>query len=71
MDDASTDSQYRAWCAEVSAICEKRLALRLDDLPDLLTRIAFDDGVTPQEFFDCAVVDLVREEFGDLALRLE
>lgn len=37
---------YRQWMTEVDAGVEKRVGLNLDELPDWLSRDAYDDGLT-------------------------
>jgi hypothetical protein len=65
--DPSDEARFRAWLREVDALCRRRFGLRLDDLPDMLTRDAFDEGVPPEDFFEEDVLRVVREEFGELA----
>lgn len=61
------DGKFRAWLQEVSRLCQARYGLALSDLPDLRTRGAFDEEVSPQEFFEEEVKEMMREEFGSLA----
>lgn len=60
------DEDFRRWTESVSRKCNRRWGLNLDDLPDLRTRDAFDAGLTPEQFFDEEVVNVMREEFGGL-----
>jgi hypothetical protein len=62
----SPEAAFAAWKAEVSTICAQRFGLTLDDLPDMLTRDAFDAGTTPDEFFEDDVMQVMREDFGSL-----
>jgi hypothetical protein len=61
-----TDEQFQVWRAAVSELVRQKFGLGLDDLPDMLTRSAFDEGVTPREFFDDEVMRLMREDFGSV-----
>jgi hypothetical protein len=63
-------AEYRQWYREVSRLCEEHLGIALSDLPDLLTRDAFDNGTTPEQFFDDDVAELVMEEFGPVGVTL-
>lgn len=56
---------FRDWLGHVDGLCLAKFHIGLDDLPDLLTRDAFDNGVSPEEFFEDDVMKLAREEFGD------
>jgi hypothetical protein len=62
----TTAKAFTAWKAAVSTICVQRFNLTLDDLPDMLTRDAFDAGVPPEEFFEDTVMAAMREDFGSL-----
>lgn len=68
--EPKNDAAFITWLSEVEELCLAKLGLSLDDLPDLLTRDAFDAGVTPEEFFEDDVMELVREEFGSLVEEL-
>jgi hypothetical protein len=61
---------YRSWYKAVSHLCEEYIGLALSDLPDLLTRDAFANGTTPEDFFADEVAELVMEEFGELGATL-
>lgn len=61
------DDDFRRWIETVSRKCNRRWGLQLDDLPDLRTRDAFEAGLTPEQFFDEEVMNVMREEFGGLA----
>jgi hypothetical protein len=68
MPDA-IDPDFAEWLREVNAHLTKHFGLTLDDLPDILTRDAFDNEQSPWDFFDNEVKDLMIEEFGeDVAL---
>lgn len=56
--------EFKAWLKGVDRLCRAKFTLGLSDLPDMLTRDAFDAGVTPQEFFDEDVMRTMREDFG-------
>ena len=58
------ERHFAAWKKSVSRLIEARFELSLDDLPDMMTRSAFDDGFSPEEFFADTVMDTMREEFG-------
>ena len=68
---AEEEEEYRAWKRSVSAICQRRFALHLSDLPDMLTRDAFDERISPEEFFEEDVMRMMHEEYGDLIDELE
>lgn len=70
MPDDKKSSAYRAWYREVSRLCEEHFGVTLSDLPDLLTRDAYDSGTTPEDFFNEDVAELVMEEFGSLGATL-
>ena len=62
------DADFREWLEAVSRLCLQRFGLRLSDLPDMLTRDAFDEGVGPAEFFREEVLPMMAEEYGSLAV---
>ncbi len=62
--DSTRDQAFDAWRREVSALCLAKFGVELCDLPDLRTRDAFDNDVSPAEFFREDVLPLMREEFG-------
>lgn len=62
----ANNAAFRNWLREIDDLCLAKLGVSLDDLPDLLTRDAFEAGTTPEEFFAEDVVELAREEFGSL-----
>lgn len=70
MPDDANASAYRTWCRDVSRRCEAHLGIGLSDLPDLLTRDAFENGTTPEDFFNEDVANLVAEEFGGWGVTL-
>jgi hypothetical protein len=55
---------FEEWKTAVTRLIYHRFNLTLDDLPDMMTRSAFDDDITPQEFFENDVMDVMREEYG-------
>lgn len=57
---------FKDWLKQVDALCLAKFHIGLADLPDMLTRDAFDDDVTPEEFFEEDVMRVAREEFGSL-----
>jgi hypothetical protein len=57
---------YHAWTRELDQLCEARLSVGLDDLPDLATREAYDAGVSPESFFEEVVLSRLLE--SDVAL---
>lgn len=65
------DQAFKDWLSRVDGLCLAKFGVGLDDLPDLLTRDAFDNGVSPEEFFEEDVMNLAREEFGDLVDQLD
>lgn len=68
--ESRNDAAFTTWLNEVDELCLKKLGVSLDDLPDLLTRDAFDAGVTPEAFFEDDVMELARKEFGLLVEEL-
>jgi hypothetical protein len=64
MANHSDELDFPAWLIAVSALIEQRFHLTLDDLPDMMTRDAFDNGTSPENFFEDTVMDVMREEFG-------
>jgi hypothetical protein len=58
------DRHYQEWKTAVTRLLWDEFHLTLDDLPDMLTRDAFDNGTTPREFYENDVMDVMREEFG-------
>lgn len=61
--DDKADAFYN-WLGEVNRLCLAKFGISLDDLPDILTRDAFDNGTSPEDFFEEDVMNLAREEFG-------
>ncbi len=44
---------FEQWMEELNALTVNAYGMSYDDLPDLFfTRDAYDDGVSPEEFFD-------------------
>ena len=46
---------------ELGQLCEARLSISFDALPDLATRDAYDAGVSPECFFEEVVLPRVSE----------
>jgi hypothetical protein len=65
--DEHEQMTFKEWRAAVDTLLNRKVGLSLEDLPDQRLREAFDDGQTPEEFFD----DTLRAELEDLGLRLE
>ena len=65
--DEREQMTFKEWRTAVDALLNRKVGLSLEDLPDQPLREAFDDGQTPEEFFD----DTLRAELEDLGLRLE
>lgn len=61
-DDKAT--AFKDWLGQVDGLSLAKFGLTLDDLPDLLTRDAFDNGTSPEDFFEEEVMNAAREEFG-------
>ena len=59
-------SAYRAWLRELDAICRKKLSLSYFDLPDMPSRDAYEEGDSPENFFDETVLPTLREDYGSL-----
>jgi hypothetical protein len=59
-------SPYDTWENVLDLICRKRLGLGLHDLPDVATRDGFDQGSSPEEFFEEEVVPRMQEDHGAL-----
>lgn len=43
---------YEQWVAKVDQVLTSRIGLSMDDLPDWLSRDAFEDGLSPEEGAD-------------------
>lgn len=56
---------YDAWIRELDRLSEARLSVSLDELPDLMTRDAYDAGISPETFFEEVVLPRLQE--GDIA----
>lgn len=65
------DWAFQDWLKEVNRLCRAKFGIGLSDLPDMLTRDAFDGGVLAKDFFEDDVMRMAREEFGDLVDALE
>lgn len=63
-DDKTT--AFKDWLGQVDGLCLAKFGITLDDLPDMLTRDAFDNGTSPEDFFKEEVMNLAREEYGDM-----
>lgn len=51
--------RYDEWIRHVDRAVQKRVGVSLDELPDWLSRDAFDEGLTPKE-----AVDVCLEQTG-------
>lgn len=51
--------RYEEWLRHVDRALERRTGVCLDDMPDWLSRDAFDEGLTPNE-----AVDVCLEQTG-------
>ncbi len=60
----ATDPDFVEWKHEVNRLLFLHFSLTLDDLPDMLTRDAFDSGQTPDDFYENEVREVLVEEFG-------
>lgn len=47
-----TQMTYEQWVAKVNQVLANRIGLSMDDLPDWLSRDAFEDGLSPEEGAD-------------------
>lgn len=61
-------AEFKLWRQAVSVLVRRAFGVSLADLPDMMTRDAFDQGVSPESFFQEDVVRVAREEFGDEAV---
>ena len=43
---------YEQWVAKVDQVLTSRIGISMDDLPDWLSRDAFEDGLSPEEGAD-------------------
>ena len=59
------DQEFKDWKQAVSRLCQQKFQLSLSDLPDMMTRDAFDSGTSPEDFFADDVMNIMREDFGD------
>lgn len=50
-----TDLTYRQWMTQVDAALEKRTGLSMDQLPDWLSRDAYESGTSVAEAVDLCV----------------
>lgn len=56
---------YKTWIDKVDAIVEANHGISYHDLPDmLLSRDSYDQGFSPEEFYEQEVADLIAEEFS-------
>jgi hypothetical protein len=67
---ARGDLNFAAWLHEVDKIVSKKLGIGLFDLPDMMTRDAYDAESTPEEFVSETVAEVVTEDFGEEAASL-
>lgn len=65
------DKGFKIWLKQVNKLCMDKFDLSLDDLPDILTRDAYDAGISPEDFFEEDVMAMMREEYGDLMEQLD
>ena len=49
---------FSNWMNAVDNLCLNSFGMSIHDLPDMCFRDAYDDGMSPQEFFDDEVGDL-------------
>lgn len=68
MRHTTIDPDFEAWKQSVSDLIMKHFGLTLDDLPDMLTRDAFDGEVSPEDFYEDTVIEVIKEEFGSSAI---
>lgn len=61
---AGGDTGFAKWLDEVNSIIERQIEIGLFDLEDMLTRDAYDDEVTPEEFVRETVADMLETEYG-------
>lgn len=61
-------AEFKLWRQAVSALVRRTFGVSLSDLPDMTTRDAFDQGISPESFFQEEVVSVAREEFGNEAV---
>jgi hypothetical protein len=52
---------YSEWMKQLDRITYEELGLETADLPDVPTRDAYDDGLTPEEAFEIFVSDYWQE----------
>jgi hypothetical protein len=45
------DESFPAWVTRVQRLCQQRLGLSLDEIPELALHTGFEAGDTPAEFF--------------------
>jgi len=62
----SEPTTFKEWLIAVDQLLMKEFSLTLSDLPDMLTRSAYDSGQSPEDFYANDVMELMREEFGPL-----
>ena len=61
------EQTFQAWVMAVDKLVIAKVGLSVHDLPDQDFRTAYDDGTTPEEFYD----DNIREELQDIGFSLE
>lgn len=54
---------FEKWLQAVSKICQKKIGLCLEDLPDVNTRAAYDKGFSPEDFYKIEIQPTVKEYF--------
>jgi hypothetical protein len=52
---------FDAWTAKLDAICWRKIGCSLDDLEDYCTYDAWDDGMTPMQFYRETIAPDVEE----------
>ena len=67
----SKDKGFKIWLKQVNKLCMNKFDLSIDDLPDMLTRDAYDAGISPEDFFEEDVMTMMQEEYGELIEQLD
>ncbi len=49
---------YEEWMIQVDRVVQKITGVRMDELPDWLSRDAFEDGLTPTVFSDDCMIQI-------------
>lgn len=53
---------FSAWEMTLDRICRSRLGMSLSDLPDVMTRDAYDCGESPSSFYLEEILPMVQED---------